>query len=283
MAEEQEGKKHYLELGIEFCLELAIGLYQLGAEEMDLPHNFGIGLSLWVAATALAVRIFWIFPWVERWPRWIKATVATIAVLLLVVFAWSPVQHAYNKKQGGSQEKDTKQNPPVQQTNQGEGNTNLNAPNNQGMIIIGRSDPRYKSQLDRIEKILKTQQDSLAPDKLLARYPLGYVIFDVSEQKTVFPYQAKGVLANWTIDWGTFSYKEIHTSQGEAVEFTPPNILYTDGHSGVDVHNNIMGCYIKIGPCGGAILAAGGVRMRTEILSTNPRGTVFLFGFSRSR
>lgn len=55
-------KHHKLELGIELCLELAIALYQLGAEQMDLPHNFWIGLVSWTVATGLAIRMFWIFP-----------------------------------------------------------------------------------------------------------------------------------------------------------------------------------------------------------------------------
>lgn len=88
-------KKHYLELGIEFCLELAIGLYQLGAEQMDLPHNFWVGLGLWAVATALAIRMFWIFPWIEGWPRWLKILVAGFSVAVLIFFAWTPVRIAH--------------------------------------------------------------------------------------------------------------------------------------------------------------------------------------------
>jgi len=90
-------KKHYLELGIEFCLELAIGLYQLGAEQMELPHNFWIGLFLWIAATGLALRMFWIFPKIEKW-RWeMKLSIATIAVIIFIVLAWKPIRAAYRK------------------------------------------------------------------------------------------------------------------------------------------------------------------------------------------
>lgn len=93
-----ETKKHYFELGIEFCLELAFGLYQLGAEQMDLPHNFYIGLFLWVAATALAVRMFWIFPKIEKWPFWVKMPIAAVAILAVTIVSWKPVSTAYEKR-----------------------------------------------------------------------------------------------------------------------------------------------------------------------------------------
>lgn len=93
-------KKHYyLELGIEFCLELAIGLYQLGAEQMDLPHNFWVGLALWVAATALAVRMFWIFPGIERLNPKLKAAIAAAGIAALIFISWTPVTNAYRKSQ----------------------------------------------------------------------------------------------------------------------------------------------------------------------------------------
>jgi hypothetical protein len=123
-----EPKKHHVELGIEFCLELAIALYQLGAEQMDLPHSFRIGLTLWVLATVLALRMFWILPWIEKLPSWVKIATATIGVAVLVAFAWSPVEHAYNKK--GIQPEDSLQKPSVQQTNRGNNNTNINGNGN---------------------------------------------------------------------------------------------------------------------------------------------------------
>jgi len=92
-----EPKKHYLELGIEFCLELAIGLYQLGAEQMDLPHNFWVGLVLWIAATAVALRMLWIFPGIERLNPKLKVAIASVAVALLVFITRTPVTSAYKK------------------------------------------------------------------------------------------------------------------------------------------------------------------------------------------
>ena len=118
-----EAKTHRLELGIEFCLELATVMYQLGAEQMGLPHNFGIGLTLWMIAIALVLRILWIFPWVEKWPSWVKIAAATIGVAVLVVFAWSPVEHSYHKR--GIPRGDSQQKPSVKQSNQGNNDTNI--------------------------------------------------------------------------------------------------------------------------------------------------------------
>jgi hypothetical protein len=91
-------KSHKVELGIELCLELAIALYQLGAEHMELPHSFLFGLFLWGAATALAIRMFWIFPWWEnRLSRLEKGLISAIVVGVFILIAYQPVVTAYRK------------------------------------------------------------------------------------------------------------------------------------------------------------------------------------------
>jgi hypothetical protein len=148
--------------------------------------------------------------------------------------------------------------------------------------VITGSDPRVKPQLDRIEKLLKSQQDRLSPEKLLAKYPLGYVIFDVSYQNTVFPYQTKGELAQWNIDWNTFKYSE-STEHGEAmVEIQVPNV-HMRGNVNVNFDGNGVGCPKKVGVlCGGVLMRNGNVEILGEILSISAKGTVFLFGFKRA-
>lgn len=177
-----------------------------------------------------------------------------------------------------------KQEPSVQQSNQGNGNTNFNAPNNQGVItVITGSDPKVKPQLDRIEKLLKDKQNTLAPDKLLAEYPLGYVIFDISDQKTLFPYQTKGELAQWNIDWDAFRYSEKSGPHGEMVDVKIPDIRYSAGNSQFVVTGVSLSCPKRVGGLcgGGTIVRNGSIGMFAEILSISPKGTVFLFGFKR--
>ena len=71
---------------------------------MDLPHSFGIGLFLWVAATVLAVRMFWIFPyWVPHRSKLEKGLIAFIGVCGFIAAAANPVTSAYRKSHTGDQ------------------------------------------------------------------------------------------------------------------------------------------------------------------------------------
>lgn len=89
-----------LELGVEFCLELAIVLYQLGAEQMDLPHNFWVGLVCWIVGLGIALRMLWIFPAFDRirWPT--KTLVSVVIAGIFVRFMWVPVNTAYRQQYG---------------------------------------------------------------------------------------------------------------------------------------------------------------------------------------
>jgi NhaP-type Na+/H+ or K+/H+ antiporter len=76
-----ESNKTTIELGIEFVVELLLFLYPYGAEQMNLPHNFWLGLGCWVIGTAIAIRMFWIFPvWTHRLTRLEKGLIAFILV-----------------------------------------------------------------------------------------------------------------------------------------------------------------------------------------------------------
>jgi hypothetical protein len=97
---------HRIELGIGFCLELAIVLYQLGAEQMDLPHNFWVGLVCWVVGLGIAVRMFWILTVLDRicWPT--KSVASVVIVSLFVRVMWAPVIRAYGQQYGVASEPD---------------------------------------------------------------------------------------------------------------------------------------------------------------------------------
>jgi hypothetical protein len=189
-----------------------------------------------------------------------------------VLFGWKvwPNRHV----DAASQQK---QEPSVQQSNQGDSNTNLNAPNNQGVIIIERSDPKAKSQLARIEKLLKTQQNNLTPDKLLSKYPLGYVIFDVNYQNEVFPYQTRGEIEKWHLDWNSFSYSVTNDS----LSFSPPTFTYQDsGGVGLKAFDNTFRCRKVVGQLCGSY-TVNNVRMLSEILAVHSDVVVLIFGFKK--
>jgi hypothetical protein len=272
------GKRHVLELGIEFCLELAIGLYQLGAEQMDLPHNFLLGVGLWCVATALAVRMLWIFPGIEGRPRWIKAWSAAICVVLLMMFSWSPVERAYNKQHSSSgEEPQQKQTPPpVQQTNQGNGNTNINGNGNTVTVtIIQRSDPKAKELEKQLVALLKPQQDQLTPDKLLKKYPLGYIIFNFDYSQRVFPYKSE-LVEDWTLDWSKARLIDL----GNQIKLLWPDMLGPHGARFSD-NSTTTAKEVTTQPIG--IMTFSDISMKMEVLAVPKDSVVVLLGFQRPR
>jgi Trypsin-like peptidase domain len=95
----EEHGKHLLELGIEFLAELLLFLYPYGADQMGLPHNFWLGLGCWVVGTAIAIRMFWIFPvGVNRWSHTLKFLVSIVFVVVLVMIFFKPIATAYHKR-----------------------------------------------------------------------------------------------------------------------------------------------------------------------------------------
>ena len=94
-----ESNKTTIELGIEFVVELLLFLYPYGAEQMNLPHNFWLGLGCWVIGTAIAIRMFLIFPvWTHRLTRLEKGLIAFILVGAFVAAFYRPVMMAYGKR-----------------------------------------------------------------------------------------------------------------------------------------------------------------------------------------
>jgi len=87
-----------VELGIEFVVELLLFLYPFGAEQMNLPHNFWLGLGCWIVGTTIAIRMFWIFPlWAKRLSPPTKSIVAVLCVAGLIWLFYKPVVGAYAK------------------------------------------------------------------------------------------------------------------------------------------------------------------------------------------
>jgi hypothetical protein len=88
-----------LELGIEFVAEVLLVLFPYGAEQMNLPHSFWLGLACWIIGTVIAVRILWIFPfWSHRLSNLEKGLIALLLVTGFVVTFYRPVVVAYGKR-----------------------------------------------------------------------------------------------------------------------------------------------------------------------------------------
>src|SRR5216683_5757064 len=93
----EDDKGHKAELGIEFCIELAIVFYQLGRELMGLPANVPLGAGCWVVAMLIAIRILWILPLTSPVPVWVKAVTSIAIFIIAVMVSRRTVQEAYRK------------------------------------------------------------------------------------------------------------------------------------------------------------------------------------------
>src|SRR5712692_6405225 len=96
-------KRHEVELGIEFCLELLVVFYQLGRELMGLPVNVPLGAGCWAVAMLIAIRIFWIVPFTQTLPLCLKATTGALIFSIAVQVSWHTVNEAYRQQIAGEQ------------------------------------------------------------------------------------------------------------------------------------------------------------------------------------
>jgi len=88
-----------VELSYEFAATLLLFLYPYGADQMNLPHNFWLGLACWIVGTAIAIRMFWIFPvWTHRLTSLEKGLLAFILVVLFVAISYKSVVATYGKR-----------------------------------------------------------------------------------------------------------------------------------------------------------------------------------------
>jgi hypothetical protein len=197
--------------------------------------------------------------------------------------------------------KKEKPKPDVSQRSQGDNSPNTNqqssgaaSPNiaitNSPNSTINYNDPDIKARLEEIKELLLAQQGNrIAQDKLLMKYPLGYVIFDIdlqsgmptSKRPSVLPYETH---SPWEFDWSPVRLKEEKIKGQDAVWLTLPDIKEKSGH-GLFMHgNNQIGGPKKAGPfAGGGIVLANrdaNVGMKIEILAIREDGIVFLFGFT---
>lgn len=188
------------------------------------------------------------------------------------------VEKVAANESGYEQRSNIPHNPPQQETNSGNtitGNDNIVGNNN----VVNRSDPRVLKRLDEIKAILHAQQgDNVEPQKLLRKYPLGYVIFDADYQNTVFPYQNTALEA-WDFDW---RQARVFSEDKEHIGVILPSIRRR-GSSHFTLSNiSIGGMEKKVG------IAMRGIPLVAlddqalivgEILAVKPDGVVFLLGF----
>jgi len=175
--------------------------------------------------------------------------------------------------QGGDSQKPA---PPVQQTSQGNNspNTAIIGNNNTVTYSINSSDPRVIAKLDEIKKLIQQQRGNDAkPSELLKRYPLGYVVFDIDQQSSVFPYATQSLLSEWDFDWRAVKIKE---DQGMLFITFPSMFSKSKQFS---IVGGSIGAPKKVGPFDGIFFRSPDMSLKSEILAIRPNGIIFLIGF----
>ena len=166
--------------------------------------------------------------------------------------------------------------PDVQQSSEGANSPNIVGDNN--TVNIG--DPKVAVRLDEITRLLKAQGENVSKKTLLAKYPLGYVIFDVDSTDSVFPYK-KELVERWDFDWSVVRLTE---STHSDIAIRMPDIR-RKGASHPLISGIGIGGEKKVGPFAGGvnIFTDGTINMKAEILAIRHDGIVFLIGFSPSK
>jgi hypothetical protein len=199
-------------------------------------------------------------------------------VLLAIVLAMATYRLTSNKTFSNvdAQQQEPKR-PDVQQSSKGAGSPNTVIIGNNN-TVINSTDPKVLARLDEIKTLVQAQQgDRATSNKLLQKYPLGYVIFDIDQKSSVFPYAADSL--QWEFDWSTVKLTE--DKQRKIFWLTLPNIR-PKGVSRPMFIDAKVGGEKKLGQLDGTLFEDRTVRILAEILAIRPNGIVFLIGFDTS-
>jgi hypothetical protein len=173
-------------------------------------------------------------------------------------------------RESPSMESDKPKNWSIKQESRGMNSPNIIGDNNQVVV-----NPDVRQELNEIQRLLQAQAGNLTPEKLLAKYPLGYVIFDLDYENRVIPYDSKTILANYELDWSVVRFTKNTATQ---VEIRLPDAKLKNG--AMALTNAVTGGIKRVGNLGG--FGIGGLMVWGEILAIRENGIVFLVGFDRA-
>ena len=162
---------------------------------------------------------------------------------------------------------------------------------NRGIKDVGQQQAsRFDEQAHWLEKIQESvDRLNLNPERLLARYRLGYVIFGVDYRNDLFPYRSKTLLEKYDVDWtdvGIVTPKCPVPGLPNAMECGPNQIVLRLPDIGLKggpkVYKDMTtGGTRRPGPLGGVVV--NDLEMDSEILALREDGVVFLVGFNQFR
>jgi hypothetical protein len=163
---------------------------------------------------------------------------------------------------------------PPSQTTTGP-NSPLISGNNNTVTYTQSGDPKINAKLDEIKRLILAQQgNKAAPEKLLDRYPFGYVIYDIDNMNSVLPYRNEA-LTNWRIDWSVAKIQEKSPAQ---IIVTAPGMYMRDSRSNVSLDGISIVISKEVGPFHKNFLKTGSFEITGEIMAIRDKGIVFLIG-----
>jgi hypothetical protein len=145
-----------------------------------------------------------------------------------------------------------------------------NSPNvfgNHNVININTNEQK----LDEITGLLKTlKANPISRDKLMAKYPIGYVIFELDYQNQVWPYQGQFIRDQYELNWSVVRYT---VNTPDRIEIRLPDIT----RNGAGVVNARTSGLRRVGNLAGGV-GMGQLGVFAEILAIGEKGIVFLVG-----
>jgi len=199
-----------------------------------------------------------------------------MGILGLTVFLAQTV-HVRNKVKAMSDtlQQDQHKNLEVRQSSQGSNSPNITGNNN--TVTVNSSDPTVLRKLDAIEKLLKAQGGE---DKLLKKYPLGYVVFDVDfVTNAVTPLEARKGLEAYQYD---FRPVRITQNTADRIAIRLPDLIKDKK---LVLTGGETGGWKRVGNLGGYLAEdknGVGVQVWGEILTIKGSEVTFLVGFDKA-
>lgn len=259
-----------------------------------LPLGLGVSVLIGVGFTMLAdefkaftaaricfyLAAMWIFGKVLMWGYFTSESFYTRTILAFLIFGivgaafLESLRLASRREsimgESISMESGKSKSSSTTQKSEGANSPNIVGDNNQVVI-----NPDVREQLNEIQRLLQPQASNLTPEKLLAKYPLGYVIFDLDYENRVTPYDSKTILDNYELDWSVVRFTKNTATQ---VEIRLPDAKLKNG--GAALTNAVTGGIKRVGNLGG--FGIGDLLVWGEILAIRENGIVFLVGLERA-
>ncbi|MGH7325465.1 MAG: hypothetical protein ACREJ9_12585 [Candidatus Rokuibacteriota bacterium] len=126
---------------------------------------------------------------------------------------------------------------------------------------------------EKVDRLLQSFGERVRPERLLRKFPLGYVIFEVDHMNQVPPYDRR-LLDEYEVDWSVVRLKDL----GDRVDLRLPDFRHRgEGGALADVHIVLPKQVTGLG----AGAQVGDLAIVGELVAIRETGIVFVIGFMR--